>query len=179
MNKIIALVGMCGSGKTVACDHFEELGYKKVYFGGVTLDELKKAKLPITPENEQMMREKIREEYGMGGFATLLLPKIEKLYKKDNVVIDGLYSWEELIILKEHFKDNMIVLAVVVDKNIRYERLEKRSIRGLNKKEAKERDLSEIVNLKKGGPIAYADLYVDNSKDIPALYKKIDELLEG
>ena len=81
--------------------------------------------------------------------------------------------------IKEHFKDNMIVLAVVVDKNIRYERLEKRSIRGLNKKEAKERDLSEIVNLKKGGPIAYADLYVDNSKDIPALYKKIDELLEG
>ena len=29
MNKIIAIVGMCGSGKSVACEYFENLGYKK------------------------------------------------------------------------------------------------------------------------------------------------------
>ena len=29
MNKIIAIVGMCGSGKSVACDLLEKRGYKK------------------------------------------------------------------------------------------------------------------------------------------------------
>ena len=32
MNKIIAIVGMCGSGKSVASDYLESIGYKKVYF---------------------------------------------------------------------------------------------------------------------------------------------------
>jgi dephospho-CoA kinase len=31
MNKIIAIVGMCGSGKSVASELLENLGYKKVW----------------------------------------------------------------------------------------------------------------------------------------------------
>ena len=62
MNKIIAIVGMCGSGKSVACDLLEKRGYKKVYFGGVTLAKLKEANLEDTPENEKYMREKLRSE---------------------------------------------------------------------------------------------------------------------
>ena len=41
MNKVIAIVGMCGSGKSIASDILEKKGYEKVYFGGVTLDKLK------------------------------------------------------------------------------------------------------------------------------------------
>ena len=42
MNKIIAIVGMCGSGKSVASDYLESIGYKKVYFGGVTNEKTKR-----------------------------------------------------------------------------------------------------------------------------------------
>ena len=46
MGKVVAIVGMCGSGKSVATDILEnELGYKKVYFGGVTLEKVKRSKL--------------------------------------------------------------------------------------------------------------------------------------
>ena len=70
MSKIIAIVGMCGSGKSVATDILEnEFNYKKVYFGGVTLEKLKEANLEITPENEKVMREALRKELGMGAFA--------------------------------------------------------------------------------------------------------------
>mgnify|MGYP004672591885 CR=1 FL=1 len=31
MNKVIAIVGMCGSGKSIASDYFEKIGYEKVY----------------------------------------------------------------------------------------------------------------------------------------------------
>ena len=44
MNKIIAIVGMCGSGKSIASDYYEEKGFEKIYFGGVTLDKLKSLK---------------------------------------------------------------------------------------------------------------------------------------
>jgi len=96
MGKIIAIVGMCGSGKSVACDYLENLGYKKVYFGGVTMDKLKEIGLEITPDNEKMMREKLRQDLGMGAYAKVLLSKIKELSINNNVVLDGLYSWDEL-----------------------------------------------------------------------------------
>ncbi len=74
---IIAIVGMCGSGKSIASEYYEAKGYKKVYFGGVTMEQLEKEGLPVTPENEKMMRERLRKEYGMAAYAILSLPKIE------------------------------------------------------------------------------------------------------
>ena len=163
MGKIIAIVGMCGSGKSIASTKLEEMGYKKVYFGGVTMEKLQENGLEVTPENEKMMREKLRSELGMGAYASVLLPKIKELSLNNDVVLDGLYSWDELVLLKEEFKDNLIVIAIVVDKNIRYERLSKRDIRSLNNLQAKDRDIAEIENLAKGGPISYADFYILNN----------------
>ena len=163
MKKIVAGVGMCGSGKSIACEYFEKIGFKKVYFGGVTLDKLKESNLEINEKNEKYMREYLRKEYGMGAYAKLLLPKIEEYSKLDNVILDGLYSWDELKILKDEFKDNLIVLAIVVDKKVRYDRLSVRSIRKLLNEEASSRDVSEIENLAKGGPIVYADYYILNN----------------
>jgi len=163
---VIAIVGMCGSGKSVASDYLEKIGYKKIYFGGVTMDKLKENNLEITPENEKMMRNKLRSELGMGAYAKILLPKIREYAKISNTVLDGLYSWDELKILKEKFGDQLIVLSIVVEKNKRYERLEKRKIRPLTKEEAKNRDISEIENIAKGGPISYADYYILNDESI-------------
>ena len=39
-HKIAALVGMCGSGKSVVCDMFVNRGWNRIYFGQVTMDEL-------------------------------------------------------------------------------------------------------------------------------------------
>ena len=181
MNKIIAIVGMCGSGKSVACEYYENLGYKKVYFGGVTMEQLKKENLEVTPDNEKMMRERLRKEYGMAAYATLSLPKIEELVKENNVVLDGLYSWSELVVLKEKFKD-LKVLAIVVDKNLRYERLSSRDIRPFTNEQAQNRDISEIENLEKGGPISYADYYILNNGNIDSYNKELDritKLIEG
>lgn len=177
-NKIIAIVGMCGAGKSVASDILESLNYKKIYFGGVTMEKLKEANLEITPANEKMMREKLRHDYGMGAYATVLLPKIRDLSKENNVVLDGLYSWDELKILKEELGDNLKVIAVIADKKIRYQRLSIREVRSLTKEEAIKRDLAEIENIAKAGPIAYADYYIDNNKDIEAYRKRLFEVLE-
>ena len=175
MNKLIAIVGMCGSGKSVASEYYEKLGYQKVYFGGVTMDKLKEAGLEINPENERAMREGLRKEYGMAAYAIILLPKIEELLSKGNVILDGLYSWDELKVLKEKFS-NLKVIAIVVNKDKRYSRLANREIRPFNNEEAKDRDITEIENLAKAGPIAFADYYILNDDNLDKYYKDLDDI---
>ena len=173
---VIAIVGMCGAGKSVASDYLESMGYKKIYFGGVTIDLLKENNLEVTEQNEKMMREKLRNELGMAAYAKILLPRIKEYSKKYNTVLDGLYSWDELKVLKEEI-DNLKVISIVVDKDIRYERLAKRDIRSLTSIEAENRDLSEIENIKKGGPISFADYYILNNGTIEEYKIRLDEIL--
>ncbi len=177
MNKIIAIVGMCGSGKSIATDILVSKGYEKVYFGGVTMDKLKEENLEVNPQNEKMMREKLRKEYGMAAYAKILLPKILELSKKSNVVLDGLYSWDEYQILETELKDKFTTIAIVTDKKIRYNRLEKRVIRPLTSIEAKERDLAEINNIAKAPPIAYADYYICNNGSLEEYEKLLNNIL--
>ena len=178
MNKIIAIVGMCGSGKSVASEYLEnKLNYQKVYFGGVTMKKLKEEGLDVTPENEKMMRLKLRQELGMGAFAKVLLPEIKELSKNGNVVLDGLYSWSEYKILSEEIPELKLV-AIVADKELRYERLTKRDIRALTNEEAKGRDLSEINDIEKAQPIAYADYYVLNNGTIDEYIERLEEIIE-
>ncbi|MBP3634995.1 MAG: AAA family ATPase [Bacilli bacterium] len=181
MNKIIAIVGMCGSGKSVANKFFEEKGYQVIYFGGVTMKKLKEERFDITPENEKMMREKLRKDLGMGAYAIVLLDDIKKALEKGNVVLDGVYSWSELKILEKEFP-NIKVLSIVVDKIIRYERLENRVVRPFTNEQAIKRDVSEIENLEKGGPICYADYFILNNDDedkyklrLENIYSKIEK----
>ena len=176
MGKIVAIVGMCGSGKSIASKYFEDLGYKNVYFGGVTMEKLKEAGLEVTPENEKMMREKLRRELGMEAYAKVLLPRILELSKDYDVVLDGLYSWSELKILEEEF--DMRTIAIVCDKNLRYDRLSKRDVRPFNNEEAKKRDITEIENIEKAGPIAYADYFIYNNGSMEEYYKRLDEIIK-
>ena len=175
MNNLIAIVGMCGSGKSTATAFFKENGYKVIYFGEVTINKLIEENLKINSENEQMMRERLREELGMGAYAIILLEEIKKSLENNNVVLDGVYSWSELKILNDNFP-NLKVIAIVTDRNLRYSRLKKRNNRPFTDDESEKRDISEIENIEKGGPIAYADYYITNNSDINEYSKRLEYL---
>ncbi len=178
MNKIIVVVGMCGVGKTVACDYLESLGFERIYFGAITFEKLQEEGLDVNPENERMMRERLRSEGGMGVFATLNLPKLDTLVQKGNVVVESLYSWDELKIVQERFGSQVITVSVVADKELRYDRLAKRDIRPFSRDDAIKRDITEIENIAKAGPIAYADYFIDNNGTILEFHQRLDDLLE-
>ncbi len=178
MNQLIAVVGMSGTGKSVVTEYLEQKGYTKIYFGGVIYDKMKEEKIPITPESQREFREAIRKELGMGAVATLLLPKITAAYEKGDTVLDGLYSWDEYLILKEVFGNQLKLLAVVTRKDLRYKRVGKRKERPFNLEEIEERDISEIENLAKGGPIAFADYFVLNNGDREDCKKQVRQILE-
>lgn len=174
--KIIAVVGMCGSGKSEAVKYFTERGYKKVYFGDVVIRELKSRGLEINEKNERKVREELRAEFGMGVMAIKSIDLIKEYFKTENVVVESMYSWEEFKIIKGEFGEDFKVLAIYTTKSIRYERLGRREFRPLTEEEARSRDLSEIENLDKGGPIAYADYTLINDSSLDELNNKLEVL---
>jgi dephospho-CoA kinase len=185
VNRIYAIVGMAGSGKSIACDVLKDMGWKYIRFGQVTIDRLEAEGKAVTEESEKKMREALRKEYGMGAYALLALPAIEKGFKKGSVVIDGLYSWSEYKILKEIFKDTLTVVHIYASPKTRYLRLDQRShdikdekhrMRRLAPVEAEKRDYAEIENIEKGGPIAMADYTVVNEGALDDLKQAMKEL---
>jgi dephospho-CoA kinase len=178
MNKIVALVGMCGTGKSVVADFFEKRGYQAIYFGAVTIEEVKKRELPVNEQNEKQVREELRATYGMGAYAILNLPKIEEALLRNNVIIDGLYSWSEYKILKEKFGDDLFVISIASPLKDRYERLRTRKVRPLTNEEARSRDYAEIENLEKGGPIAMADYTIMNDGKVEDLIGHLERIYQ-
>ena len=172
MNKIVAVVGMPGCGKSEAVKCFEEAGFWRVYFGDITFERMKKDNLEINEKNEQMTREKLREESGMGVMAKLSIPKIESFLENGNVVVESMYSWEEYIILKEKYNENFFVAAIYASPKTRYTRLGKRNVRPLTPVDAKSRDYTQLENLHTGGPMAIADFTIVNEGSLGELQKQ-------
>ena len=177
MNKAVAVVGMCGSGKSVLCNYFCDLGWQKVYFGGVTVSQLIKNGQQVNEQNERAMRESLREKYGMGAFAILLKDEIVERLQSGNVVLDGLYSWAEYKILKEILGEQLVIVAVVTNCGIRKQRLATRTFRPLTSEQVDSRDVAELENLDKGGPIAKADYYILNNGTEAELKQQFEQLL--
>jgi len=176
-HKLLAFVGMSGSGKSIGTDYLASQGWTKIYFGGVTYDKMREAGIEITLENETEFREQLRKDYGMGAYAIFLLDQIKEAYAKGDTVLDGLYTWEELKILRKEFGDNLNLIAVVVDRKLRYERFNQRKERSYMANQIESRDIREIEYLDKGGPIAMADYYIYNDDDKEAYIKRLNEII--
>ena len=177
MHKLVAVVGMPGSGKSEAVKVFEEAGFSKVYFGGVVLREVKKRGLSVNEENERKVREELREKYGMEAIAKLSLPVVKEKLSEGNVVIDGLYSLEEYLLLKKEFPE-MIVLCIYSSPRTRYERLSSRPVRPLTPEEVRKRDLKQLQNLHTGGPIALADFTIINEDSVEKLREQVKNFIK-
>lgn len=180
MNHLIAVVGMSGTGKSVITEKLEELGWTKLYFGGITYKLMEEAGIERTEDgqSEKLFRENLRKEHGKECYAKFLEPEIKEAIKENNVVLDGLYSWYEYKYLIERFS-NLKLICVVTDKKIRYERVSIRPDRAFDEKAIIDRDLSEIENLYKGGPIAFADYYILNNGTKEETIKQLDNILNN
>ncbi|MDO8513537.1 MAG: AAA family ATPase [bacterium] len=188
-NKLICLVGMAGAGKSEVANYLmskKEFGFFR--FGQITLDTIKKLGQKPTEALEREIREGLRKKHGMAAFAILNMPKIDELLVKSDVIGDGLYSWEEYLVLQEKYPNNFITIAVYTPPGLRYARLESRSnrhgedkdlrFRSFTKEETIARDKAEIENLHKAGPIAMADHTIINQAGLNDLKKQTDSILE-
>ena len=81
--KIIAVVGMSGSGKSVAVDYLTAKGIPKVYFGGMIYKEMERRGIARTEdgESEKKFREMIRETEGKDWVVRQVIDEVHDLIK--------------------------------------------------------------------------------------------------
>jgi len=176
--KIFAVVGLAGVGKSQVVERLSKnVNGAVVYFGGIVLAELERRGLPSSPENERIVREALRDEHGMAAMAVIG----EKLIRQhidlgSCVVVDGLYSNEELTVLREAFGTDLEILSVHADKSVRAARLCVRKTRPLTYEQMLERDEAEIDKLNKAKPIVVGDYHIVNNSTLDNLHHTIDNL---
>jgi len=171
-NRIAAIVGMPGAGKSEVSSHLTALGFQCIHFGDVTQQELRRRGLTVNEANERLVRESLRATYGMAAYALLNMENIDTALKSGSVVVDGLYSWEEYLVLKERYGERLLVVAVTASPATRARRLSLRRVRPLTADELANRDRAEIEKLNKGGPIAMADIMLVNEGTVHELRVK-------
>ena len=172
---IIAVVGLAGSGKTEAARFLEKKGFSYIRLGQITIDKIKEQGLQVNEKNERAVREGLRRKHGMDAYAKLNAEKMDTLLNEGNVVVDGLYSWEEYMFFRKKYGEKLKVVAIFTSPKTRYERLNKRGERPLTREQVGSRDIAEITNSNKAGPIVIADEMIINNGSIKDLKNKIDQ----
>jgi len=171
---IIAIVGLPGSGKTVAAELFKEKGLPIISFGKVINDYVDKQQLAHTEEVHKEIRERLRREHGLQALAVMNEEQIKKnLNKNAIIVIDGMRSWEEYLYLKDRFPNvRIVIVALYSDKEVRYQRLAKRKYR--SKLFGEKRDINELIGTNMGSTIAFSDFLIKNNFSMEEFRDKLE-----
>jgi dephospho-CoA kinase len=180
---IIALVGMPGSGKGTCTDYLSgTYAWPLIHFGNMVYEEVARRGLDNVAD-EKFVRKDMRDTEGPDVLAKHVARKVES-YLKDGhniVVLDGLYSWTEFKFLDKKFGKDLLVIATTAPKKARYERILERKD-GHRKYTSIDqivaREVSEIEDLEKGGPIAYADYTIANDSSPQDLLNTLDNILK-
>ena len=120
-NLIIGITGAFGSGKSTASSFFEKKGFTKIVLSSFLEIEAKKRGIKkISRKILQDIGNEWREKYGSG----ILAKKANQLLKQKNtqrIVVDGIRNLGEI----EEFKKNknFVLVAIVANRKIRFERL--------------------------------------------------------
>lgn len=179
--KILAIVGMSGSGKSIAVNYLASQGFPKVHFGNMIYREMAKRDIERTPDgkSEKAFREMIRETEGKDWVAKQAIAETRDLIAagQKRIVLDGLYSWTEYRAFLHEFPGTLTLVAVLTPKKLRYSRVANRPDRPFDANAIRERDYGEIENMEKGGPIAMADYFILNDGSVEDLQAHLQTIL--
>ena len=127
MVDIIGIVGMPGSGKSVALETLQEhFNAKIINMGNMVREQVTLAGLELNPTTLGEMAQQLREDRGPDVVAQLTAEKIDAVADDvDLVVIDGLRSMQEVQFFRN--KWHFPVLAVHSPPEVRHSRMKERS----------------------------------------------------
>lgn len=165
---VLAVVGMPATGKSeVLKTLVDKYKFYHLYYGGITIDEVKRRGLEVNEVNERFVREDMRKSGDMGIYSRFMIPKIEDAIKNGykRILLESMYNIWEYELIKEKYGKNFKVLAIHSDFDVRLKRIGSRVDRKLNLDELNSRQISEAKNLGKGTVISLADYHIVNNGD--------------
>ncbi len=179
--KVIAFVGMPGSGKGTCTSYLhEKYGWPVVHLGNMLYEEVQRRGLDNV-KDETFVQKDLRDKEGPAVLAKHALKKARGYFEAGNpvVVLDGLYMWSEYKYLDQELGGNLTVIAITAPKKLRRQRVldRKDSHRQYTLEQLIKREIGEIENIEKGGPIAYADYTVVNDATPEELRAQLDKIM--
>ncbi|MDO8461021.1 MAG: AAA family ATPase [bacterium] len=181
---IIGITGAFGSGKSTAAVFFESEGFKKVILSSFLEEEAKKRDFQvITREILQDIGNEWRKKYG----SNILAKKALDFIKKERiklVVIDGIRNVGEIDELRKYHR--FILLAIIADRKVRFDRLVKLKRREILTWELftklDRRDLGlgqKSTGLQVAACQALADVFIENNPGIEEFKNKLEKFLKN
>ena len=166
---IICLTGMPGAGKSTVASSLKEKGFLVITMGDVIREEAMRLKLDLNDTNLGKLMVQLREQFGPGAVAKLVVKKIDStLMSKSNadrtvLIVDGIRSIAEVAVLNR--VGQVRLLAIHASSNVRYVHLKERgrSDAPLAQSDFIERERREL-NVGISEVIALADEVISNNR---------------
>jgi len=174
MLRIVAFVGMAGSGKSAASDVARELGLPVVNMGDVVRNEAHERNLPMTDASIGKLANDLRRADGVQAIAIRCIPVIRSK-KSALVVVDGIRSLDEVEAFRSEFGDELLLVHIDASFEIRKKRLSLRGREDDPELDMEARDSREIEwGLDKA--ISAADTFIDNSRTMEEFRNDVTRL---
>jgi dephospho-CoA kinase len=166
---IICLTGMPGAGKSTVASSLKEKGFRVITMGDLIREEAIRLKLDLNDTNLGKLMVQLREEFGPGAVAELVVKKIHSTsmssQQEDNaiLIVDGIRSVAEVTVLKR--VGQVRLLAIHASSHVRFVHLKERGRMDapLSQSDFMERERRELdVGISE--VIALADEVVSNNK---------------
>jgi dephospho-CoA kinase len=175
---IFGLVGMLSSGKGTVASYIEKkYNADSFRFSTMIRDVLNRLYLTITRENMQDLSTVLRNKFGEDLLANVMGKDVAKSENKI-VVVDGIRRMADIEYLKD--LDKFVLVRIVADPRIRYERLLKR----MENSGDKEKTFDEFLKDEQGEADAQipsvmeeATEEINNNGNIEELCSQIDHLI--
>ena len=114
--KVLAVVGMSGSGKSVVVNYLTEQGYPKVYFGGMIYKEMERRGIARTEdgESEKKFREEIRNPVFtqdeircvIFNYRKIDATKLEGRKKLVDSFVNSIYLYDDYFVITFNYKNH-------------------------------------------------------------------------
>jgi dephospho-CoA kinase len=174
---VVGIVGMPGSGKSVAAKVGRDYGFHVIVMGDVIRKEVTHRQLTLTPENVGRVMLELRQQYGPSIVAQLCLTHITNT-GGNQILIEGIRSMAEVAEFKNRFPQ-FIVLAIHASPATRLQRILARGRSDdADQSFFAERDQREL-SVGIGSVIALADYVVINEDSLPAFQDQIHHFFEA
>lgn len=179
--KIIAIAGMCGSGKDITIEKFVSSSkIPVVNMGDIVRREAEMIGLAPNTETLGKIATELREDEGPSIIAERCIPIVREFMEQNPkaIIILGLRSLAEVETFKRAFGENFSLIAVHASPRVRFERLKKRgrSDDPTEWKKFEERDIREL-KFGLGEVIALADYIIVNEGALIEAQKQAEEIL--
>jgi len=180
MGILFAVAGLAGAGKTTATDHLESVGAgRRVYVGQFVLEEVGRRGMQVTPESERLVRVALRRDHphAVAALGATLVKDI--LDSGINVLLDAIFNIEEYRFWEQLCGDQLRLVAIAASFDIRAERLQHRSSRGLTQDQLKARDQTELNVLRLDEVLAVAPYKMVNEGTLDTFKRELELIWRG